>query len=77
MKKLYPCPCCGNKTLEEEERESYEICQVCFWEDDIVQNEDEEYEGGANKLSLKQAKENFKKYRVSDLRFTDKVKSKM
>ncbi|MEE6452628.1 CPCC family cysteine-rich protein [Gottfriedia acidiceleris] len=77
MIKLYPCPCCGYKTLEEEDRGSYEICQVCFWEDDIIQNEDEDFVGGANDLSLRQAKENFKKYRVSNLKYIDKIKPKM
>ncbi|MFF1770133.1 CPCC family cysteine-rich protein [Streptomyces sp. NPDC058249] len=28
----YGCPCCGFLTLDE--RGSYEICPVCFWEDD-------------------------------------------
>lgn len=34
--KKYTCPCCGYKTLEEEVRGSYEICPICFWEDDSV-----------------------------------------
>ena len=37
-------------------QESYEICDVCEWEDDPVQNEDPNYEGGANTLSLNQAR---------------------
>ena len=27
-----PCPCCGYLTLDE--RGGYEICPVCYWEDD-------------------------------------------
>lgn len=30
--RLYPCPCCGYKTLSS--RAHYDICAVCFWEDD-------------------------------------------
>jgi len=32
----YPCPCCGHRLLGEMPG-SYEICPVCFWEDDGVQ----------------------------------------
>jgi len=28
----YSCPCCGYLTLPE--RGAYDICPVCFWEDD-------------------------------------------
>lgn len=34
----------------------YEICDVCGWEDDPVQSADPDYVGGANKLSLKEAR---------------------
>lgn len=32
----YPCPCCGHRVLSAMPG-SYEICPVCFWEDDGVQ----------------------------------------
>ncbi len=51
----YTCPCCGYKTLEEEPPGTYEICNICFWEDDSVQFKEPDYEGGANEVSLKQA----------------------
>lgn len=34
----------------------YEICDVCNWEDDPVQSSDPDYAGGANELSLNQAR---------------------
>ena len=58
----YSCPCCKYLTFEEEPYGSFEICPVCFWEDDNVQNNDPNYDGGANGISLNQARENFAKY---------------
>lgn len=34
------------------ERGTYDICRLCGWEDDPVQEADHEYPGGANKLSV-------------------------
>jgi hypothetical protein len=31
---------------------SYEICKICFWEDDVVQLAFPDFAGGANKCSL-------------------------
>lgn len=55
----YKCPCCGYYTFDKKIRGTYEVCPVCYWEDDPIQLEDETYEGGANKVSLKQARRNF------------------
>ncbi|MBK8722315.1 MAG: hypothetical protein IPL95_08625 [Saprospiraceae bacterium] len=35
------------------------MCEVCFWEDDPNQLDDPNYEGGANRVSLKQGQKNF------------------
>ena len=64
----YICRCCGYRTLEEEPNGSYEICPVCFWEDDEVQSNDENLRGGANIPSLKEARENFKKFGACEQR---------
>ena len=55
----YTCPCCGYKTLDEEPTDTYEICKICFWEDDGVQFRDPDYEGGANVVSLRQAQKKY------------------
>ena len=55
----YTCPCCGYKTLDEEPPGTYEICAICFWEDDPLQFEDPDYEGGANIPSLRKAQKNY------------------
>jgi len=58
----FTCPCCSYMTLSHPQRGSYDICEVCFWEDDGVQLEDPDYEGGANKVSLRQGQRNFFKF---------------
>ena len=64
----YACPCCGYLTLDEEPGGSYDICPVCFWEDDYVQFQDPDYVGGANGVSLRQAKANFSSFGASERR---------
>ncbi len=51
---LLPCACCGS--LEIDERGGYEICGLCGWEDDPVQISDHDFRGGANKMSLNEAR---------------------
>lgn len=57
---LFACPCCGYATLVEVAE--YEICEICFWEDD---GEDDyhaierSFFGGPNGVSLKEARFNF------------------
>jgi hypothetical protein len=52
----YPCRCCGHKTLLNPDE--YEICDVCGWEDEpLLKSEDQE--SGPNRISLRQARENF------------------
>ncbi|MBV8315055.1 MAG: hypothetical protein JOZ53_08965 [Planctomycetaceae bacterium] len=55
----YACPCCGYLTLGEPPPGTYEICPVCGWQDDPVQFEDPSYTGGANEVSLAEARRNF------------------
>mgnify|MGYP005768106603 len=55
--KKYKCLVCGKKTLEEPAGDSFQVCPYCGLEDDMIQNEDPDYDGGANSASLNQAKE--------------------
>ena len=71
---LYPCPCCGYATLDEPPPGSFKIYPICFWEDDSVQFDDPDYRGGANEVSLKEAKKNYSSYQVSELRFKEHVR---
>jgi hypothetical protein len=69
----YACPCCGFLTLSQEPPGTYLFCEVCAWEDDGVQFRDPTYRGGANKVSLNEARENFRG--VSELRFKAKARA--
>lgn len=53
----YACPCCDCFTLGEPPSGTFDICPVCCWEDDDVQFADLDYTGGANKSSLREARE--------------------
>lgn len=68
----YTCPCCGYKTLDEEPPGTYEICMLCFWEDDPLQFEDPDYEGGANVISLRAAQQNVLRFGVSEECYLDR-----
>ena len=57
-KPKYTCACCGHRTLSEGPG-SYEICDLCGWEDDAVQLLDPWYAGGANEESLMEAQRKF------------------
>lgn len=56
--KKNPCPCCGRKVITTPG--DYEICKYCGWEDDPAQSQDPDFAGGANELSLNEAKEKLK-----------------
>ncbi|MFC6222181.1 CPCC family cysteine-rich protein [Hymenobacter artigasi] len=70
----YPCPCCGFYTLAVPPDGSFDICPVCFWEDDYVQLNDPTYTGGANKLSLEHSRIQFAQYGACEHRFKQLVR---
>ena len=72
-KKKYPCPCCGYYTLNDKPG-SFEICPVCYWEDDNIQYVKPDYEGGANGISLNKARENYKKVGAISEEYLDCVR---
>ncbi|MCE3202031.1 CPCC family cysteine-rich protein [Paenibacillus sonchi] len=52
---LYSCPCCEFKTLAT--KGEYDICPVCFWEDDG--SRDPSHYSSPNHMTLAQARDNF------------------
>ncbi len=63
-----PCPCCGHLVFDVEDGwpGSYAICPVCFWEDDLVQLRWPFMPGGANRVPLVEAQQNFRAYGACD-----------
>lgn len=62
------CLCCGYKTISSEGAD-YLICPICYWEDDPIAYGDADFAGGANTVSLNQAKANFSAFGASEERF--------
>lgn len=58
----------------EEPPGSYDICRVCFWEDDQVQLRWPDYPGGANKPSLIESQRNFAEFGAMEQRFRGNVR---
>ena len=77
----YLCPCYYMPTLDE--RASFDICTICFWEDDGQDTDDAGIiRGGPNHdYSLKEARENFVKYhtmyRPTDVEHFEREQSQM
>ncbi|MCP5345360.1 MAG: hypothetical protein H7A04_00630 [Pseudomonadales bacterium] len=67
------CACCGYKTIVE--KGCYEICPICYWEDDSVQEADPWFKGGVNSPSLYEAQENYQKYGAMEERFISNVRA--
>jgi len=57
--KKYPCPVCGTMSFYYDG--GNEICDVCNWEDDLVQRANPDEEDCANAESLNQARANWLK----------------
>lgn len=53
----YQCPCCDYYSLEE--RNSYLICPVCYWEDDGQDMDELDRVSGPNHITLRQGRKNF------------------
>lgn len=45
------CPCCGKTAVNE-----YDVCPVCRWENDPIQLQYPNLGGGANQMTLAEAK---------------------
>lgn len=69
----FQCSCCEYYTLSEANG-SYEICPVCYWEDDEVQDSNPAYAGGANVICLNMAKQNFMAFGACEERFKQYVR---
>lgn len=66
------CPCCGNYTIDPDEPE-FDICPVCFWENDPYQEKFPE-ETGANNISLNEARKNYEEFGACEKRLVKYVR---
>lgn len=57
------CACCGSLEVPPGEEGLYYICSNCGWENDEVQRDKPDYKGGANKMSLNEARKAYKEGR--------------
>ena len=74
--KLDQCPCCGCYTLPG--RGDYDICPVCFWEDDNPREAfgmpAPERPEGPNHVHLWQARQNYRRFGASEQRLIQYVR---
>jgi hypothetical protein len=62
----YPCPCCGYLSLPDQfDNRAYDICKVCFWEYDGIE-EDEKY-SSPNHMTLGEGKNNYQLFGACEL----------
>ncbi len=60
----HKCPICGKYEFEDDS--SFDICPFCGWEDDGIMEDDPDYSGGANDLSLNEYKKQYEKNLAKD-----------
>jgi hypothetical protein len=72
----YPCPCCGYLVFPEPAG-SFDVCPICFWEDDLVQLVFPDLSGGANKCSLIEGQLNYERIGVCEARLAPYVRHPM
>jgi Cysteine-rich CPCC len=63
----WPCVCCGCFTLPGPTGTTDEICPICFWQDDAVDNEGTEVLG-PNKVTLAAARANYRSFGAAEVR---------
>lgn len=69
---LLQCACCDHFSLDDGD---WEICPVCFWEDDGLGTREPDEESGPNHMTLRQARANFMEFGACDRQFLGNVVS--
>lgn len=62
MVEVFACPCCGYKTITD----TFNICRICTWQHDPVQERNPDSRIGANAVPLREAQSNFQRYGVNN-----------
>ena len=66
------CMCCGFYTIDSDDEVISSICDVCFWQYDIVAQQHPEKSIGPNKISLNEAKNNYRRYGACKKEYVDR-----
>lgn len=66
---LLPCPCCSYRTLTR--RGHYDLCPVCFWEDDGGNNPS--LYSSPNHMTLEEGRKNFARFGACSVEHVDHV----
>lgn len=70
-KEYHTCQCCGYKTIT---GKFYDVCPICYWEDDPVQNDNPASASAANNVSLLEAQRNYASFGASEEAFIKDVR---
>jgi hypothetical protein len=73
MAPRYHCPCCGYQTLNEGPGE-YDLCPVCFWEDDGMHGNDARSVNGPNGITLAEGQRRYRRYGSAALHAIEKAR---
>lgn len=65
------CPCCDYFTLSK--RGEYDICPICFWEDDGLDIDQPDQYSGPNHKTLREGRKDFERYGACDSSMTKHV----
>ena len=74
MTPCYPCPCCGYLVFSEPPG-SFEVCPICYWEDDHVQLRYVNWAGGANQPNLIDGQRTYAAVGAMDTRSVSSVRA--
>jgi hypothetical protein len=65
------CPCCGCFTIRNDNEIVVNICGICGWQYSSKEKKHPDIITGLNNISLNEARKNYKKYKVSDVKFLE------
>ena len=68
MKRIQ-CPCCGYFTIDGEDEVIVDYCEVCSWRYDLPAHEYPDKVTGYNRISLNNARNNYKLFKASKEEF--------
>lgn len=66
------CPCCGHHSVHEPF--GYDLCWICFWEDDPHELRWPDWDGGANSKTLIESQQTYAEIGAMDEVFLGKVR---